>query len=201
MPKSQPVRPLSQSPARRRLTPIAGAQRTDEQRELLSGVLGEDAPNVFSTLVRHPALYRKWLPFCLHLLTDSAFPARERELVIIRTASLCECAYELHHHVGLGSEVGLTDHELAALTGETTVDWSTRDRLLLAAIDQLHASHTIRETTWHALSALLNTEQLIELPVLVGHYVLLAGTLNSLGVPLDSARAEPHTVQYPDAVK
>ncbi|MFD4525467.1 carboxymuconolactone decarboxylase family protein [Streptomyces sp. NPDC058470] len=201
MPKSQPVGPPSHSPTQRHLTPLGRAQRTDEQRELLTGVLGEDAPNLFSTLVRHPALYRKWLPFCLHLLTESAFPPRERELVIIRTASLCGCAYELHHHVGLGSEVGLTDHELAALNGEGSTVWSTRERLLVAAVDQLHAGHTIGEVTWRALSALLTTEQLIELPVLVGHYVLLAGTLNSLGVPLDSPRTAPNGVQYPDAVK
>jgi AhpD family alkylhydroperoxidase len=197
----QGVRSPTGSLAEPRLSPLAPAQRTEEQRELLAAVLGEDAPNLFSTLVRHPVLFRTWLPFCLHLLTDSAFPARERELLIIRTASLCGCAYELHHHVGLGSEVGLTDDELAALTGETPHRWSQRDRLLLAATDQLHVSHTIRETTWHALSELLNTEQLIELPMLVGHYALLAGTLNSLGVPLDSVRAEPNTVRYPDIVK
>ena len=37
------------------------------------------------------------------------------------------------------------------------------------------------------LRALLSTDQLIELPMLVGHYILLAGTLESLGVPLDGA--------------
>jgi len=166
---------------------------------LLTDVLGEDAPNIFSTLVRHPALYRKWLPFCLHLLTDSAFPDRERELLIIRTASLCGSDYELHHHIGLGSQAGLTDQELAALTGEATVNWPTRDRLLLAATDQLHAIHTIRGTTWHALTGLLTTEQLIELPMLVGHYILLAGTLSSLGVPIDGVPAlpEPDTAPQP----
>jgi alkylhydroperoxidase family enzyme len=184
-----------------RLAPLGPAQRTEEQRELLAPTLGDRAPNLFSTLVRHPALYRKWLPFCLHLLTDSAFPPRERELLIIRTASRCGSVYELHHHVGLGSEVGLTEHELAALTGDTTADWSTRDRLLLAATDQLHASHTISDVTWRALSALLTTEQLVELPMLVGHYVLLAGTLNALGVPLDGGQAAPNTVRYPDSVK
>jgi len=185
-----------------RLAPLGPAQRTEEQRDLLTPVRGDDAPNLFATLVRHPALYRKWLPFCLQLLTDSAFPPRERELLIIRTASRSGSAYELHHHVGLGSEVGLTEHELAALTGEAKGDWSTRDRLLLAAVDQLHAGQTVHETTWRALSALLTTEQLVELPVLVGHYVLLAGTLNSLGVPLDRVQAaEPNTVRYPDSVK
>jgi alkylhydroperoxidase family enzyme len=193
MPKSQRVEPKADEG--QRLTPLAAAYRTEEQRDLLAPVRGDDAPNLFSTLVRHPALYQKWLPFCLKLLTDSVFPDRERELLIIRTASLCGSSYELHHHVRLGSEVGLTDHELAALTSEVSEAWSRRDRLLLAAVDQLQANHTIDDATWRALSALLTTEQLIELPMLVGHYVLLAGTLNSLDVPIDSVQAEPNTVK------
>jgi len=101
-----------------RLAPLGPAQRTDEQRQLLATVRGDDAPNLFSTLVRHPALYRSGCPSACNLLTDSAFPSGERELLIIRTASLCGSGYELHHHVDLGSQVGLTDQELAALTGE-----------------------------------------------------------------------------------
>src|SRR5258707_9912083 len=101
-----------------RLTPLEPARRTEEQRELLTPVLGEQAPNLFSTVVRHPELYRAWLPFCLHLLTSSAFPARERELLIIRTAALCCSAYELEHHLELGAAVGLAEHALAALTGK-----------------------------------------------------------------------------------
>jgi len=168
-----------------RLTPLAPGQRSVEQRELLAAVLGDEAPNLFSTVVRHPALFRAWLPFCLHLLTDSAFPVRERELVIIRTASLCGSAYELHHHLRVGTEVGLSDLELAALTGDTTHPWSPRDQLLVSATEELHAHHEIDDTTWRGLSEHLTTQQLVELPMLVGHYILLAGTLKTLGVPID----------------
>ena len=90
------------------------------------------------------------------MLLQSVFPPRERELMIIRTAALCNCVYELEHRLEMGTEVGLTEREL---------------------------------------SVLLTTEQLIELPMLVGHYILLAGTLRSLGVPLDSEQAEPETAQ------
>jgi hypothetical protein len=61
----------------------------------------------------------------------------------------------------------------------------------VAAADELHENHTICDASWRELSAVLTTEQLIELPMLVGHYVLLAGTLRSLGVPLDSEKAQP----------
>jgi AhpD family alkylhydroperoxidase len=131
----------------------------------------------------------------MHLLLQSAFPARERELMIIRTAALCGCAYELEHHLELGADAGLTDQELASITGEPLEAWTPRERLLVAAVDELHAHHTICDATWRELGALLTTEQLVELPMLVGHYILLAGTLRSLGVPLDSKPAEPNTAQ------
>jgi 4-carboxymuconolactone decarboxylase len=186
LPEPQPATPPVAFPAEPRLTPLEPAQRTEEQRELLVGIWGEDVPNLFSTVARHPALFRAWMPFCMQLLTQSVFPPRERELLIIRTASVCGSAYELEHHLRFGAEVGLSDRDLAALTGGGSHDWSPRERLLVAAADELDANHEINEATWRGLSALLTTEQLVELPMLVGHYILLAGTLRSLGVPLES---------------
>jgi len=169
-----------------RVSPLEPAQRTEEQRQLLTGIWGDDVPNLFSTVARHPALFRAWMPFCMQLLAHSVFPPRERELLIIRTASLCGSVYELEHHLRLGAEVGLSDRDLAALTGGGPPDWAPREQLLVAATDELHANHAISDATWRGLSALLTTEQLIELPMLVGHYVLVGGTLRSLGVPLES---------------
>jgi 4-carboxymuconolactone decarboxylase len=211
LPEPQPAKPTGAFPAEPRLTPLEPTQRTEEQRELLVGIWGDDVPNLFSTVARHSALYRSWFPFCMQLLTQSVFPPRERELLIIRTASLCGSTYELAHHLRFGAEVGLSERDLTALTGEGPQDWTPRERLLVTATDELHAHHTISDVTWRGLSALLSTEQLVELPMLVGHYILLAGTLRSLGVPLeseqiarkldsigaplDSEHAEPDTTQ------
>jgi alkylhydroperoxidase family enzyme len=186
LPEPQPAKPPGAFPAEPRLTPLEPAQRTEEQRELLVGIWGDDVPNLFSTVARHPALYRSWFPFCIQLLTQSVFSPRERELLIIRTASLCGSAYELEHHRSLGAEVGLSDRDLAALTGEGSQDWTPREQLLVTAAGELHAQYMIGDATWRGLSALLTTEQLVELPMLVGHYIMLAGTLRSLGVPLES---------------
>ena len=186
MPEPHPANPRTGSPAQQRLSPLEPGQRTLEQHELLVGVWGDDVPNLFSTVARHPALFRAWMPFCTQLLAHSVFPPRERELLIIRTASLCGSAYELEHHLRLGAKVGLSDRDLAALTGGGSHDWAPRERLLVAAADELHAHHMISDATWRGLSALLSTEQLVELPMLVGHYILLAGTLRSLGVPLET---------------
>ena len=56
---------------------------------------------------------------------------------------------------------------------------------LLHAADELHATSTLSDATWAALAERYDTEQLIELPMLVGHYHLVAMALNSFGVELD----------------
>jgi hypothetical protein len=48
--------------------------------------------------------------------------------------------------------------------------------------DELHAGARISDATWAGLGRHLNEKQLIELPMLVGQYHLVAFTLNSLGV-------------------
>jgi 4-carboxymuconolactone decarboxylase len=58
--------------------------------------------------------------------------------------------------------------------------------VLLRATDELHADACIADDTWDALAARYDERQLIELPMLVGHYHLVAFTLNSLGVQPES---------------
>jgi hypothetical protein len=48
--------------------------------------------------------------------------------------------------------------------------------------DELHAGAWISDATWPGLARHLSEKQLIELPMLIGQYHLVAFTLNSLGV-------------------
>jgi alkylhydroperoxidase family enzyme len=187
MPDPQLAKPHSRTTDESRLPPVDPEHHTEEQRRLLAVVQGGQVPHLFSTLVQHPALFRAWLPLCVQLLRHSVFPPREREFLIIRASWRCGSTYELENHRVIGARAGLTDDDFAALTGETSATWTPREQLLVAAADELHAEHTITDTTWRELSGLLSTEQLIELPMLVGHYIMLADTLRALRVPLDEA--------------
>ena len=57
---------------------------------------------------------------------------------------------------------------------------------LLEAADELHGDRVITDATWAPLAAEFSDTQLVELCFLVGHYEMLAMTLNSLGVPSQS---------------
>lgn len=161
-------------------------EMSDDQRALLGSPEGIGPLNIFATLVRHPGLYRKWAPFGGKLLHAGKLPARDRELVILRVAWRCEAAYEWGQHVAIARQAGLDDDEIRRVAdGADAPGWSDGDAALLRAVDELHDEHCISDATWKALTARYTEQQLIELLMLAGHYALLAGTLNSLGVQLE----------------
>lgn len=140
------------------------------------------ASNIFDTLVRHPGLFRKWLPFGGKLLSGK-LPPRDRELLILRTGWLCRSAYEWGQHVLIARSVGVTDEEIdRVVEGADAEGWDQFDQTLLRAADELHDDGCISEATWAALSERYDQRQLIEVPMLVGHYHMVAFALNTLGV-------------------
>jgi 4-carboxymuconolactone decarboxylase len=176
---------MSSRPAAPRILPLPAAERRPSAQALLDSVTvaGAEA-NIFTTLVRAEGLTRKWMPFGGKLL-HGKIPARDRELLILRTGWNCRAEYEWAQHVPLGLEAGLTAEEIDRVRAGPGAGWDGFDATLLGAADELHADWCITDGTWAALAAGYDVEQLIELPMLVGHYHLVAMTLNSLGVQID----------------
>ncbi len=175
---------MANRPSAPRIAPLAPDDQDEQARELLSGAGAPGAPaaNIFATLVRHPGLFRRWLPFAGKLLSGK-LAARERELLILRTGWRCRSEYEWGQHVLIGRRAGLTDDELRHIKdGPEAPGWSRLDAALLRAADELHDDSCISDATWNVLASHYRERQLIELSMLVGHYHLVAFTLNSLGV-------------------
>jgi alkylhydroperoxidase family enzyme len=172
---------MADRPSSPRIPPLPADEQTDDQREMLTAV-ALPAANIFGTLVRHPGLFRRWMPFGGKLLSGK-IPARERELLILRTGWNCLSEYEWAQHVIIGRSSGLSDEEIQRVkAGPDDPAWYGFDATLLRAADELHADACISDATWAVLADRYNEHQLIELPMLVGQYHLVAFTLNSLGV-------------------
>jgi alkylhydroperoxidase family enzyme len=175
-------------PAAPRIPPLSEDEQDEVARELLGQVglvRGGGTSNIFATLVRHPGLFRRWLPFGGKLLAGK-IPERDRELLILRTGWHCGSAYEWAQHVRIARTVGLTDDEIARVReGPDAPGWTDLDATLLRAADELHADACVSDATWAALAERYDERQMIELPMLVGHYHLVAFTLNSLGVQVE----------------
>ena len=148
---------------------------------------------MFTTLARHRGLFRRWLLFAGGLMPGGLLPRRDTELVILRVAHNCGSPYELAQHERLARLAGLSREEIDRVADGPDADgWSTREAMLLRAADELHGGErTISDELWTALAAELDDRRLIELCLLVGHYEMLAMTLNALRVAPDPVTPRP----------
>lgn len=158
-----------------------------EARAVLERFGTEEPFNIFKTLCNHPQLLRRWLVFANHVLGKSTLPARERELLILRIGWLCQAGYEWGQHVLIGREAGLSGAEIQRIKqGPEAEGWSEGDRLLLQAVDELHADAHISDVTWAALATEWSTQQLMDIVFTVGQYNMVSMVLNSFGVQPDA---------------
>ena len=170
-----------------RIPPVDEAEGVSEEAQTVLGTtsLGP-AVNIFRTFVRHPKLLKRWLVFGNHILFKSTLPARERELLILRTGWRCRAEYEWGQHVVIGKAAGLTDEEIERITvGPDDAGWGAFDALLLRAVDELHDDYNISDDTWRGLGERYDTQQLMDLVFTVGQYTLVSMALNTFGVRLD----------------
>ncbi|MFL6242119.1 MAG: carboxymuconolactone decarboxylase family protein [Acidimicrobiia bacterium] len=190
MSTTEPARP--QTP---RIPPLGDDEMDEETTALLEEVRlpNAEAVNIFATLVRYPGLYRRWMPFAGKLLAGK-LPTRDRELLILRSAWRCRSSYEWGQHVRLAKQAGISAEEIDRVAaGPDAPGWEPFDRTLLTAVDELHDDACLTDATWATLASRYDERQMIELPMLVGQYHMLAFALNSLGV-----QREPGVPGLPD---
>jgi alkylhydroperoxidase family enzyme len=174
-----------------RIDPLApGEWRQDLASILEAAPEGTDVPlgshNIFRTLARHPDLFRSWLPFAGYLLAGGTLPARDRELLILRTAVRCGSSYEWGQHLRISLGIGMEREAMdRVVAGPEAAGWTEHEAALLRAADELHERSTISDATWAALEGTYDQPQLLEATMLVGHYHMVAFALNAVGVELD----------------
>ena len=165
---SEQLAPLGgwRSPGRVRLAPLSSESSTRSQRMLMRVInkVGRlEASNLFLMLMRNFRLFWNWLMFAKCLMPFGALPRRDTELVILRVGWNCRCRYEWGQHVDIGLRAGLNDEDIARTPlGSEAIGWLPYDKALMQA----------REV-WAAV-------------MLIGDYAMLAGVLNSTGLPLDT---------------
>ncbi len=178
-PRIAPLRLAQLNPAMRAVMWAAG--KWAQRRTGTSTV-----PDVFLLLMRHKTLFQPWLRFASRLMPYGTLDRRDAELVILRVGWNARCRYEWGQHVVIGLRAGLSADEIARVAqGPGAGGWTPRQDALLQAADELHATRVVSPATWQRLAEHFREHQLIEIGMLVGHYQMLAGVLNSVGLALE----------------
>jgi alkylhydroperoxidase family enzyme len=167
----------------------AALENTGRLRQAASGgsapVAISEIPELVLTLVRHPALYERLTDMAVQLQGRGTLAPRDRELAVLRVGWLCQAPYEWGEHVRLAKQAGLSSEEIGRVTqGSSAPGWSAHEAAILRAAEELHERAMISDATWSALSDHLDERQLIELPILIGQFTLVAYLQNALRMRL-----------------
>lgn len=144
-----------------------------------------EASNLFMMLLRNFRLFKAWLGFAARMMPYGEIDRRDTELVILRVGWNCRCRYEWGQHVDIGLRTALSEDDIVQVPLETAPNFEPRIKALMKACDEFHHDRMVGESTWAELEQHYSTRKLLEVLMLIGHYEMLAGVLNSTGLPLD----------------
>jgi AhpD family alkylhydroperoxidase len=128
------------------------------------------------------------LPYWKYALgfRDAAVSAQVREQVIVRVATVADCEYQLVQHKPEAARTGSSDEVLAGLTNpEQTKFDDPAVTALVAYVDSLVKSIGAEQHALDALRQHFPDNEIAEITLLAGTYVLCATFLKSLQVPVD----------------
>lgn len=176
-----------------RIPPLDPSDFTPEQAELV----GNWTHLVFSrVIVRHPGMYRNFVPHIKALIAESSLPPREREIVVLRMLALCDETYELHHHRMIAAtNTRMSDAEISAVLAGAGAGLSAFDKVLMLAAEELLRGQKLSDATWDGLGERYTIEQRMELVFLAGLYATMAMLTKSFGMPLEGEAGDFEKIQ------
>lgn len=169
-----------------RVAPLPNAEQSIVQKFLLwmtrrAAKSGSNL-NVFLVLARLGPIFPRYLLFLSHLLLKGQLSRVDKERIILHLAWRLGCRYEWVHHFHLAADLGLSSSDILSMAEMESPCWDDRTRCLIQATDELLDKKVVSDMTWAQLQPHLSADEAVELCMLVGHYVMVAMTINSLGI-------------------
>jgi AhpD family alkylhydroperoxidase len=166
-------------------------EMTQQAREL---TLKRGNLNVYRVLANAEKVFTGWMQAGLTELSSPLLPVRLRELVVLRTAYLMDCSYELGQHTDVARTVGVRSDEVKAITSES--EWQTGyfNSVELAALQlttELLNTRNVSAAVFDHVHEALGSETTVELLMIISRYSGLALMLNALDVDLDETARLP----------
>lgn len=138
--------------------------------------------NLSRGLVMTRSSAKPYLALGLSFRTGGLSP-ETRELVILRVGAVTSAEYEIHHHVREARDAGISDSRIDSVLSGATSFGDRRVDALIAFVDNLltrikggGGADTTR------LQEFYSDNEIAEIVLLTGHYVMTALFINTLGI-------------------
>jgi AhpD family alkylhydroperoxidase len=150
--------------------------------------------NVYRTLANAEKVFAGWMVAGDAALTSPTLPIRLRELVVLRTATVMDCAYELGQHRDIARTAGVSSDEINAILSDTdwqTMPFDTTELAVLRLTTELLTTQAVSAQTFDLAHQALGSQATVEVLMVINRYAGLALMLNALDVDLDESARLP----------
>jgi alkylhydroperoxidase family enzyme len=151
--------------------------------------LGKLPPlNLFRMMAGGEGLLAAFTRLGNHLLYKSKLDPILREIAIIRVGVLSNAGYERFQHERIARRIGMTEPVLAAIAvGPDDPAFSDIQRLVMRYTDDVVANVRAKDQTFQPLVARLSVQELQELTVTIGYYMLASRFLENFDIDIEQA--------------
>lgn len=147
--------------------------------------------NIFRMLAGSGPSFVPFMSLINAYLNEGILDAELRELVILRVGHICGSAYELHQHIRVSRNLGLSEKRIGAANGKLpSPEFTEAENAALALADDLVARVKADRTLFEKARQHLGDSGVQELVIVVGVYLLVCRYLETLEIEIEDQDIE-----------
>lgn len=108
-----------------------------------------------------------------------------REIVILRIGQLCGSDYEWHQHVSVGRAIGMSEATLRAVADQDFDALTPAQQAAVAMAEEIKQDNGASASTFARAREHFSAEELVELCLVAGYYIMTAGFLLSFDIEIE----------------
>jgi alkylhydroperoxidase family enzyme len=152
---------------------------------------GDPPMNIFRMLAGGEGLLRAFSRFGNHLLFKSKLDPVLREIAIVRVGVLSDATYEVYQHDRISRGIGMSEELLAGIrNGADDPVFTELQAQVMRYTDDVVQNVRASDATFDPLHETLSLQELEELTVTIGFYMLVSRYLETFGVDIEQGGAE-----------
>lgn len=143
--------------------------------------------NIFRMMAGGEGLLRAFTRMGNYLLFKTKLDPVLREIAIIRTGVLSNASYEVHQHERIAREIGMSEALIAAIRqGPEDPAFDDLQRFVMGYTDDVVHNVRAGEAAFELLRERLSIQELQELTVTIGYYMMVSRFLETFDVDIEA---------------
>ena len=151
--------------------------------------------NIFRMMAGGEGLLRAFSRMGNYLLFRTKLDPVLREIAIIRVGVLSRATYEVHQHEQMGRTLGMSQPLIAAIhAGPDDPAFTPAQALVMRFTNDVVANVRAGDATFKPLLATLSLQEVQELTMTIGYYMMVSRYLETFDIELEDAGSKQLTL-------